>query len=240
MEGSDLTLARRRDRFHNYYWPRQSAEQSESVMRKLRPVVFAVIAVMGCGSARGGAVDVVEIARSFPDGGGYEWKGTGVPEDVRFGNVTILAKGKATYCSGFTFAVAMKAAEDRGLLRGKTEEQIRRFQREWYGSTPESAEKQCAFALEKLGIGGEVKAADARAGDFLQLWRTNKSGHSAVFLEWVIEDGKRVGVKYRSTQKSTGGIGDRVEYFDGVAGRGGKVDRKRMWFGRLGEGRSGK
>ena len=32
-----------------------------------------------------------------------------------------------------------------------------------------------------------------RPGDFLQFWRTNKSGHSVVFLEWVEEDGRRLG-----------------------------------------------
>ena len=69
------------------------------------------------------------IARAFPDGGGYEWKGTGVPEDVRFNDKIILAKGKATYCSGFTFAVAMKAAAERGLLKNKTIEQVRRFRK---------------------------------------------------------------------------------------------------------------
>src|SRR3954464_7453827 len=86
--------------------------------------------------------DVVAIARAFPDGGGYEWKGTGVPEDIRFNGKVILAKGKATYCSGFTFAVAMKTAAERGLLRGKTTEQVQAFQKDWYGATKESGEAQ--------------------------------------------------------------------------------------------------
>ena len=183
----------------------------------------------------GHAATVVEIAHEFPDGGGYEWKGTGVPEEVRFRDQTILAKGNSTYCSGFTFAVAMKAAAERGLLKGKSVDEIREFQKEWYGSTKESGETQCAYALEKLGIGKEVNSRDARAGDFLQLWRTNKSGHSVVFLEWVMEDGKPIGVKYRSSQTSTNGIGDRIEYFAGVAEKKGKVDPKRMYFGRLDE-----
>jgi hypothetical protein len=185
------------------------------------------------------SVDVVKIARSFPDGGGYEWKGSGVPEDIRFDGTMILPKGKATYCSGFTFAVAMKCAGERGLLSGKTVDEIRAFQKEWYGSTKESAETQCAYALEELGIGRSVKQDDAQAGDFLQLWRTNKSGHSVVFLEWVLEGGEPIGIKYRSTQKSTNGIGDRSEYFAGIAAHEGTVDPQRLYFGRLNDGVGG-
>jgi len=176
---------------------------------------------------------IVEIARGFPDGGGYEWKGSGVPEDVRFNDKVILAKGQATYCSGFTFAVAMKAAAERGLLTNKTTDQVRGFQKDWYGATKESGETQCAYALEKLGIGKPVAIKDAKPGDFLQLWRTNKSGHSVVFLEWVTEGGRPIGVKYRSTQTLTNGIGDRTEYFTGIPGKKGSVDPKRLHFGRL-------
>lgn len=177
--------------------------------------------------------DVVAIARAFPDGGGYEWKGSGVPEDVRFNDKLILAKGKATYCSGFTFAVVMKAAAEGGLLKDKTFDQVRSFQKDWYGATKESGETQCVYAMQKLGIGDAVLVKNAKPGDFLQLWRTNKSGHSVVFLEWVVDGGKPIGVKYRSTQTSTGGIGDRVEYFAGTPGKKGAVDLKRLYLGRL-------
>ena len=184
-------------------------------------------------AARAKPGDVVTIARNFPDGGGYEWKGTGVPEDVRFKDKTILSKGKATYCSGFTFAVAMKAAAERGLLVSKTPEQVRSFQKAWYGASKESGETQCAYAIEKLGIGRPVDTKEAKPGDFLQLWRTNKSGHSVVFLGWLTDAGRPIGVRYRSTQTSTNGIGDRTEYFSGVAGKKGSVDRKRLYFARL-------
>jgi hypothetical protein len=179
------------------------------------------------------ASNVVKIARGYKDGGGYEWKGSGTPEEINFKGERILPKGESTYCSGFTFAVVMKAAEQRGLLQDKTPAQIRAFQKEWYGATKESAETQCTFAVERLGIGKQVSPKQARAGDFLQLWRTNKSGHSVVFLEWI-KDGRRpIGIKYRSTQKSTDGIGDRVEYFANVPGKDGKVYAERMYFCRL-------
>lgn len=193
----------------------------------------ASLAMISLVTSFGRAATVVEIAHAYPDGGGYEWKGTGVPEAIRFGDATILEKGKSTYCSGFTFAVVMKAASERGLLKRKTADDVRAFQKDWYGSIKESGETQCAYALEKLGIGKEVKEAEAREGDFLQLWRTNKSGHSVVFLDWVKDGEKRIGVKYRSSQKSTDGIGDRVEYFTGVPGKKGLVDPQRLYFGRL-------
>jgi hypothetical protein len=186
-------------------------------------------------AARGKVQSVVEIARAYPDGGGYEWKGSGVPEEIRFSGEQILPKGKSTYCSGFTFAVVMKAAAERGLLADKSISEVRAFQKDWYGATKESGETQCAYALEKLGVGKSVTAERVRPGDFLQLWRTNKSGHSVVFLDWVTEGGRPIGVKYRGSQTSTNGIGDRVEYFAGIAGKKGSVDPQRLYFGRLNE-----
>jgi hypothetical protein len=196
-------------------------------------LIIACVAGQFASTLLAKSVSVVDVARSFPDGGGYEWKGTGVPEDVQFNGKTILSKGKATYCSGFTFAVAMRAAAERGLLKGKTTDQVQAFQRDWYGATKESGEKQCVYAIEKLAIGKSVPVNDAKPGDFLQLWRTNKSGHSVVFLEWVTDAGRPIGLKYRSTQTSTNGIGDRTEYFTGVPGKKGAVDPKRLYFGRL-------
>ena len=180
-----------------------------------------------------GAADVVKIAREFPDGGGYKWKGTGVPDEILFQGERILGKGQGTYCSGFTFAVVMKAATERGLLANKSADEVRTFQKQWYGATKESGETQCALAVRRLGIGEPVAAEHARPGDFLQLWRTNGSGHSVVFLEWIKEGRRPIGVKYRSSQTSTKGIGDRVEYFAGVPGKNGLVNTKRMYFCRL-------
>ena len=82
----------------------------------LRFLGTAMFLALGClASVTGKAADVVEIAHAIKDGGGYEWKGTGVPEDIRFNGERILAKGQSTYCSGFTFAVVMRAASERGL-----------------------------------------------------------------------------------------------------------------------------
>jgi hypothetical protein len=183
---------------------------------------------------------VLEIARSFKDGGGYVWEsGSGAPRAIEHAGETILkAQEKGTYCSGFTFSVAMQAAAERGLLEGKSTAAVRQFRKEWYGVPKDAAEKQCALAVERLGIGREVKRLeDARPGDFVQIWRTNKSGHSVVLLDWVRKDERIVGIRYRSSQKSTGGIGDRVEYFADVSERDGNVDRPRTYVARLDDGR---
>jgi hypothetical protein len=180
---------------------------------------------------------VLKIARSYGDGGGYDssWKGSGVPDEIRFHGERILAKGRGSYCCGFTFAVAMDAATARGLLRDKSVDEVRAFQKQWYGATEESREIQCAMAVETLGIGKAIEPEEARPGDFLQFWRINKSGHSVVFLEWIEEGCQRIGFRYRSSQGSTKGIGDRVEYFAGLKGKEGAVDRTRMYFCRLKE-----
>jgi hypothetical protein len=183
-------------------------------------------------------IDVEAISRTFADGGGYnlKWGGSGTPEEIRFKDARILAKGTdGSYCCGFTFNVVMKAAGEAGLLKDKTVEQVKRFQKEWYGAVtePDVREKQCSVALGNLGIGKTITPDDAQPGDFLQFWRT-KSGHSVVFLKWVEQDGKRVGFTYRSSQGSTDGVGDKTEYFKDSGIEKGEVDPKRMYFGRVG------
>jgi hypothetical protein len=202
-------------------------------------LILGVLLAAGFANSATAATDVVDVARSYRDGGGYGWKGSGVPEAIRFKGEQILPKGEHTYCSGYTFAVVMKAAEERGLLRDISVDQIRAFQKQWYGATKESGETQCVFAVKALGIGEQIAAENAQPGDFLQLWRSNKSGHSVVFLEWVVERDRPIGIKYRSTQTSTDGIGDRVEYFAGVPGKNGKVDPERIYFCRLHDRESG-
>jgi hypothetical protein len=177
---------------------------------------------------------VLAIAREYRDGGGFNWdEGSGTPEEIRFQGRRILSKGKGgTYCCGFTFAVAMKAAERAGLLHGKSVGEIRKFQREWYGATPASADRQCALAIENLGIGREIPLRDAQPGDFVRLWRTT-CGHSVVFVRWVVEGGRRVGMEYRGTQGSTAGIGNAIEYLKGVRGHEGTIDLRKTHVARL-------
>jgi len=206
----------------------------------LRALVVGL--VLAWAAARADDKVVLAAARSFPDGGGYDGGsgGHGVPEDVVHKGTVILSKAKSrrgSYCCGFTFAVVMKAAAWKGLLADKTVAQVRRFQQEWYGATKASRERQCAMAVVNLGIGREVKLKDARPGDCMILCRANSSGHSVVFLGWVWKARRRVGIRYRSSQPYTKGIGDLTEYFAGLDGRTQGIDPKRTHVARLSKGR---
>jgi hypothetical protein len=192
-------------------------------------------------------VAALQAARSYHDGGGYiaSGAGGGVPENIVFQGQTILSKpDHGTYCSGFTFAVAMKAAAQRDLLAGKTVSQVREFQRLWFATDPNKAdwEKQCVLALTTLGIGLD-SSTDPQPGDFVQMYRKvdagDPAGHSAVFLGWVTDtQGKRIGLKFRSSQTNTDGIGDATVYFSDSghapdATFPGHMSRSRIYFGRL-------
>jgi hypothetical protein len=183
---------------------------------------------------------VLRAAYAFPDGGLYnaKWAGSGTPEEITHNGTRILAKGEGgTYCCGFTFAVVMRVAAEHKLLADKSAEQVKRFQKDWYGAVdePDVRERQAAVAVERIGVGKTVPFDDATPGDFCQFWR-GKSGHSVVFLGWAEQDGKRVGLRYRSSQGSTKGVGDVTEYFTDAKdpdGKPGRVLRDRTYFGRL-------
>ncbi|TWT41404.1 hypothetical protein [Botrimarina hoheduenensis] len=186
--------------------------------------------------ARADQGDVLAIARSYPDGGGYNrtWAGSGTPAAVMHRGQQVLATGTdGTYCCGFTFCVAMQALQQRGLLNDKSFAEVKHFQKLWYGATELKEDTLCVLAVETLGVGQAVALEDSQPGDFLQLWRTNGSGHSVIFLEWIEQSGTRVGFRYRSSQGSTAGIADAVEYFSGVSGAEGRVDRSRTFACRL-------
>jgi hypothetical protein len=179
--------------------------------------------------------DVVKIAYSFPDGGGYcALSDSGVLQPVLFNGVEVLRKSKAgSYCCGFTFMVAMQAAEARGLLKDKDGYEIKRFQREWYGATKVSAERQAALAVENLKIGREVDPLDAQSGDFVVFSRRGGSGHSVIFLNWIKHEKTIVGLHYRSSQPETSGLGDQSEYFISSHYRGASIDPAHFHVARL-------
>lgn len=178
---------------------------------------------------------VLKLIDRMPTGGGYVWESTGVPHTIRHKGKVVLKKTTAdgTYCSGITFTIAMEAAKRERLIRDKSFEEMKTFQRQWYGTNEASAETQCVYAMEQLGIGQAVEHDDAQPGDFLQFWR-GKSGHSVVFIAWELNDnGDRVGIKYWSTQTATDGIGMHTEYFNNAEGFEGHVDPNRVYLGRM-------
>lgn len=205
---------------------------------------LSVVCLLFCSTSLAAApsgpnADVLKIAYSYEDGGEYKWQGSGVPEELTFAGEQILPKGDGTFCCGYTLAVVFKAAQERGLLEGKSPDDVRTLHKHWYGNTDDSKETLVQHALVEQQLGHAVEHDDARPGDFAQYWRTNGSGHSVVFLDWVVDEGMVIGFKYRSSQKSTNGIGDRTEYFSDAADPTnpvGKVDRKRFYIARLSTG----
>ena len=180
---------------------------------------------------RSGA-DVIAMAYKYHNGGGYSLKATGVPENVIFKRAKILTAGKGTNCSGFTFAVAMHVAADRSLTLDFQPAQIRRFQQEWFGVPPNSQVKTLVQAMQDSGIGHEVSPLDARPGDFVQFW-AEKQGHSVIFLDWIKRDGQIIGLKYRSSQPATNGIGDFSALFTTSGSSKGVILPGKFFVGRL-------
>lgn len=191
-------------------------------------ILFRPKSALASSGGSSGSGTVLDVARGIPNGGTYKISGSGVPFEIVHKGKQILPKGDTVYCSGFTFATAMRAAERRGLLADKSVDQVRQFHKDWYGAGSE-AEQLSGPALEKLGIGRRVSHEEAIPGDFVQLWRQT-SGHSVVFLGWLLDPtGKKIGLKYRSAQTSTG-VGDTQEKF---GDSGGSVNRGRTYFSRL-------
>jgi hypothetical protein len=128
----------------------------------------------------------------------------------------------------------MKVINKRNLFANKTLSEVKNFQRIWYGAQRDTLERQQGPALEYMGIGKNINQSEAIPGDFAQIWRTNNSGHSVVFLGWAEENGKIIGIKYRSSQgKGPGsGVGNRTERFSD-AGKGGTVVRQRTYISRI-------
>ena len=178
--------------------------------------------------------DVVTVANKF-SGGGYQWGGvSGVCIPLYHDDQLIrnCGKGDKTHCCGFTLSVAFIVATNRGLLTGKSLSDVKGFSSDWYGAGAGGVNgKLCVAALKNIRIGYEVSLEDAKEGDFCQIWRTNGSGHSVIFLSHIYEGDEIIGFNYRSSQKSTNGIGDTKEYYSD-SGKG-SMDRKYTYFGRM-------
>jgi hypothetical protein len=166
------------------------------------------------------------------EGGSYVLSSTGCPIDLIYNSDTILKKSKSgSYCSGFTFTVFFNTMLEHNLFNELNTNNIKSIQKEWYGIPKESFETQCLYVLEKNKWGKKIQFEDAQPGDFVQFWRNNKSGHSVIFLGWERDSiGQISGLKYRSSQTKTDGIGDRSE----VIGTGPKdLNLKRIYIARL-------
>ena len=98
------------------------------ILLKPLPTILFVATCFLSSSLFAAESSTIQIAKSYKDGGHYNLAGSGTPHEIRFKDERILAAGtNGTYCSGFTFTVVMRVAEQNNLLKDKTAEQIRRF-----------------------------------------------------------------------------------------------------------------
>lgn len=150
----------------------------------------------------------------------------GVSEDLYFAH-RLLAKAhpsgnRATHCVGITFEVFFKAMQARNRKLGldaddfnkMTFDELYDFMLIWYVACGNKQLNNIEIAVEKYGLGRRIgRFEDARAGDFMDISRTNGTGHTVVFQNWIrSDDGRITGIRYWSSQES--GVGFNTEYFD--------------------------
>lgn len=154
----------------------------------------------------------------------------GVSENLYYDN-RLLAKAhpsgnRATHCVGVTFEVFFKAMQARNEKLGlpaddfnkMTFEELSDFLQLWYAAGDKQVHN-IEVAVEKYGLGKRIdRFEEARAGDFMDISRTNGTGHTVVFQQWIRSDsGQITGIRYWSSQDS--GVGFNTEYF-ATSGRG--------------------
>jgi hypothetical protein len=130
---------------------------------------------------------------------------------------------RASHCVGITFEVFFRAMQERnrrlGLspndFNGMNWDELFDFMLLWYVATGPKQSSNLTIAVEKYGIGTRItNLAEARPGDFIDFSRTNGTGHTAVFIDWVRDNERIVGIRYWSSQSSTNGIAYNEEYFN--------------------------
>lgn len=177
--------------------------------------------------------------------GKYQWSGTtGMPIDIYLkGDTPIFKKTPdgTTYCTGYTFAVCYVCLMNNGMIDDWQNEDVKKLHTIWNQADAKTKPKLCVEAISKSingkkVLGKEVTLDSAKKGDFCQIWRSSGSGHSVIFLERVMKNGKVAGIKYYSSNggvnQKTGksGPGEATEYF---TDSGGSVLKDNTYFARL-------
>lgn len=153
---------------------------------------------------------------------------------------------RASHCVGVTFEAFFRAVQERnrqlGLpleyFNGLTWDELYRCALTWFVAEGPKSESNCAAAIERYGFGRRILDLEKAApGDFMDLTRAGGSGHTVVFLGWLRGAENRItGLRYWSSQRSTGGIGYTAEYFrDNPPGEiQGDLLRSPLYIGRVG------
>jgi len=173
---------------------------------------------------------IVKLFTKYPTNGThtYWWpkKGEGhydgsTTNIILNGQIVMTGEPKArTYCCGLTLEVFYKYLKANPELLSRAAGDYDKLKSLWFCRDINSPGPLDAMEATQTGH----KIADleqAMPGDFVQLWRSNKSGHSVIFVNWLRgAKGERIGIQYWSTQIKTGGIGLNSELFGSVPGLG--------------------
>lgn len=170
---------------------------------------------------------VLQAVKTYPTDGSepYAWVNDpgyyGISRDLHYlGQQYIKADAqKRSYCSGITFQVFMEAYEQyntdhglEGIGNIADLEDLEEFRRKWYGVGGDR--RTIKHALESSGLGYQVAdLSEVQAGDFVQLWRFNGSGHTVIFINWVKDTNDQIiGFNYWSSNYGRG-PSYQIEYF---------------------------
>ncbi len=171
---------------------------------------------------------ILDLVDTYPTDGSYgyywpsgsDWPGTTRDLWYQGQQVAYGDEQNRSYCSGLTWEVFMRAfeiADERtdgdGTINGMTVDDLYDFRTDWY--VRDLWGDGVGIAVENYGIGERITDfADVQPGDYVQIWRHSGSGHTFVFIDWLLDDEDDiVGVTYWSTQGSTDGIAYKDEYF---------------------------
>ncbi len=173
----------------------------------------------------------------------------GVTTDLIYQGKTIAkanpSGNRASHCVGITFEVFFKAMQQRNRSLGLpvdnfnnlSADELRSFMLTWFVANGSKANSNVAVALERFGLGQRINnLANAKAGDFIDFSRTNNTGHTVIFMGWVRENEKIIGLRYWSSQASTNGIAYKTEYFNVYDDNGqayGNVDINNIYIARV-------
>lgn len=178
---------------------------------------------------------VLRVIEAYPTDGSYPYHCkpleydiyNGVTEDIWYqGRVVAKAYpdgSRCSYCCGLTFEIFCRAMKLRNRAKGLQPDEFNglcfddlfNLLQLWYvegkGDSPQRG-------IVAYGLGQKIDNwEDARAGDFCDYSRNNKTGHSVIFIDWTRDDaGKITGLKYFSS--NSGGVGPKTEYFEDTGG----------------------
>ncbi len=168
----------------------------------------------------GYVVEAINDWNVFPRDGTYPycWTGDcggpwGQIHDGYYAGDLVFVGGEDCFCSGHTLELFLRAFDlflqdndlpDTTLFTHDANKltlddlYLGEFYQYWqgWGVTDYAS---AADALVWEGIGVELLEEDwpeVRPGDFVNIWRTNGSGHSVIFVNWIEEDGLVVGFRY--------------------------------------------